>query len=274
MRLWPSFSARSAEGQGGWQHTRGPCRGRAGLQREPEPGCGSGWDPPTFQDLSQRRLGFVDGRLAVFVGNADQGPVAHQVLKEGKGSICGSAAPSQPLPAHPASCLVPPRVPSAPSLGSCPLPSASAHLGHLVVAPEAGVVQRRVPVLVHGVDVCFELHQLGAGGRSPLTQSGSPPPPAPRAAVGRGLSTDAGHSWGCWRCPGCSNVTARKPQATVGSESRADRAGGLHGVPLRLPWGWAGHGGAAGGQVPSARCRGGRGWQPGAGGCRPRGSSR
>lgn len=133
MRLWPSFSARSAEGGGGWH---------------PEPAV-SGWrlfhlwGPHTFQDLSQWRLGLVRGGLTIFVSNADQGPAAHQVLWEQGARTVVWDLPSVPLPPCPA---------------SCPAPT---HLSHLLVSPEAGIVQRRVAVLVHCIDVCLELHQLG-----------------------------------------------------------------------------------------------------------------
>lgn len=79
---------------------------------------GSGWEPPTFQDLPQWRLGFVDGCLAIFVSNADQGPIAHQVLREEKESIYTVCCPllslfvqTQP-PAS--SLLAPPQPPSTP----------------------------------------------------------------------------------------------------------------------------------------------------------------
>lgn len=56
-----------------------------GLQ-QPEAGPACRWEPPTFQYLPQRHLGFVNGRLAVLVGNADQGPVTHKVLRKEKAS--------------------------------------------------------------------------------------------------------------------------------------------------------------------------------------------
>lgn len=53
--------------------------------------------------------------------------------------------------------MISPRSPSHPH--ACAL----THLSHLLMSPEAGVVQRCVPVLIHCIDVCFELHQLGTG---------------------------------------------------------------------------------------------------------------
>lgn len=53
--------------------------------------------------------------------------------------------------------------PQSPSHPALPPAHAPTHLSHLLVSPEAGIVQRCVPVLIHRIDVCFELHQLGTG---------------------------------------------------------------------------------------------------------------
>lgn len=73
---------------------------------------------------------------------------------------------------------------------ACP-PACASYLGHRLLAPEAGVVQRGVPVLVHRVDVRLELQELrGQGGAQALpgTVLGWTEPP-----VGPGSSCHPSH---------------------------------------------------------------------------------
>lgn len=143
-------------------------RGRAGTRQE---GAGRGRGQ-TSEQLSQGCLGFVHRHLSVLVTDADEGPVSHQVLRSKVAVV--RAVPSDRKCRH---SRGPARVSPAPLTGWAeglePLPRAltllpthpraqgpSTHLCHLVLTPEAGVVQRHVPMLIHCVDVSFVLQEL------------------------------------------------------------------------------------------------------------------
>lgn len=137
----------------------------------------------TPQGVPQGRLGFVQGRLPIFVADADQSPTADQVLVRTERATVARdpgklSAPQQaPQNCLPACLLSMPTGPTtlAPSMAiskhhthttRCappPDPAGNPHLGHLLLAPEAGIMQGGVPVLVHCVDVSFELDELGGG---------------------------------------------------------------------------------------------------------------
>lgn len=157
----------------------------------------------TSQCVPQGLLGLVQGRLSVFVADADQRPTGYQVLaatgREGE-------AGRQPLLA------------TQPTWGYGQarhrLLEAPTHLRHLLLGPETGVMERGVAVLVGGIDVCLELDQLhrerreDQGGSGHWDCNSSLPPPAclhapPQAGSCRGQAGRPGVPtfWTMSRCP-------------------------------------------------------------------------
>lgn len=104
------------------------------------------WD--TSEEFTQVRFGFVQRSFAIFVTDADLSSVCHKILGKRKAEWChwhfliGYPVGNRQMRL----CFSASRV--------------CTNLSHLVLAPEAGIMQWCVSVLIGSICVCFALDQL------------------------------------------------------------------------------------------------------------------
>ncbi len=103
----------------------------------------------TSEKFTQVRFAFVQGRFPIFVTDAHQSPISHEVLnkrtdwwKQHFNSLSWWEFTEKHI-----------------SL-SLKTTRGRTNLSHLVLAPEAGVMQWRVPVFIGCISICFALDQL------------------------------------------------------------------------------------------------------------------